>query len=690
MKHRLLILLILACCQMQAQTFAPIDPTNIDIVRDKWGVPHIYGKTDAEAAYGLAWANAEDAYEVMQELLIMGKGKSGIHQGKSGAEIDFFRHVIQAEAIVKQELPNMPDDFLKYIDGYVQGANAYAAKFPEEVAVKNLFPITINDALVSYVVAMSAMTDASGALSSIYNGSVEKDTVMGLGSNAFAASSSKTIDGETYLCINPHLQMIGAFSFYEAHINSEEGLNVHGALFPGGTSVFMGANEHLGWGMTWNHFERGDTYKLKMHPKKKLMYEYDGQWLKLEKKKIWLKVKLGKVVIPVPKTSYMSVMGPTVKVPKTDSYYAFRYPAFMDISAPLQWYKMDKATNYTEFKAALDLVGVSLFNLVYADKEDNILYASIGQVPLRSDALANAKVLNGSNSKNVWQRIRTFDELPQLKNPLSGYVYNTNNTPFLCTAPSYSIDKSLFPKHLDTRPGQNNRAEVMSHFFESHEKISFEQFQAIKFDNSYSRDAYVTQHLMPYLTMDFSAHPDIEDYLTKMANWDMVADSLDENAACFMVAMDKIFKAKGYGDKQFILGLDISEEDFITGVRQAKAWFLKYYGTIDVGLGEIFKAKKGEMVVTSPGYPDALAANYGKEKNGKYYLEYGDTYTQFVRFNKDGIVEMRTQVPFGNSYDPESPYYFNQAGLFRDQQTKKMTLNRNEIYENAVEIYHPL
>lgn len=178
-----------------AQSFPAINPENIDIIRDQWGVPHIFGKTDAEAAYGLAWANAEDAFEVMQDLLIVGKGKMGKFSGEEGAKVDFFRHVIQAEALVEEKKGELPLDFLQYLDGYAQGVNAYSVKFPDEVKLKGLFPVTVEDILVSYVVAMSAMTDASGAMERIYNGSLDEEPTIGLGSNAFAANYNKTADG---------------------------------------------------------------------------------------------------------------------------------------------------------------------------------------------------------------------------------------------------------------------------------------------------------------------------------------------------------------------------------------------------------------------------------------------------------------------------------------------------------------
>ena len=689
-KHLLILSSLFLFFVGNAQEFPKINPLNINIARDEWGVPHIFGNTDAEAAYGLAWTNAEDAFEEMQEILLVGKGMMGRYQGIEGAKADFFAHVIQADALVDRKISSLPQDFLKYLDGYAQGINRFAELNPELVKVKGTFPVEVRDILKSYVVIMSFLTEASGALDKIYNGKLD-EVKTGLGSNAFAVNSTKTTDGGTYLCVNPHLQMTGSFSFYEAHIASNEGLNMSGSLFLGGTSVYMGNNENLGWGMTWNYFDQGDIYKLKMHPKKKNTYEYDGQWKKLETKKTVLHVKIGKkLILPVPKKSYWSDLGPVIKSNvNKEEYYAFKFPSFYDVTAPLQWYRMNKAKNYDEFRDALDMMGIGMFNIVYADREDNIMYVSYGQVPLRNDSLVELEVIPGDKSENVWQRLHTFEELPHNINPDCGFVFNTNNTPFHSDCEIDEDYKLTCKVYTDRRPSDNNRSTRLSAMFDEYDKIDFELFQKMKYDNKYSKETYLVKKLAPLINATPSDYPDISDALTWIQAWDYEADSLDVSAAVLMVSIDHLFRAKGYGDKQFMAELKINDDELFTAVREAKAWLLQHYGTIEVPLGKIFKARKGEREVTSPGFPDALAANYGKRDGDKYVLEYGDTYTHFVKFDKNGVVEMRTAVPFGNSYHPEDDSYFSQAELFRTQTTKETSLDKARIMNEAVKIYHP-
>ncbi|MBP6732695.1 MAG: penicillin acylase family protein, partial [Chitinophagales bacterium] len=265
--------------------FAKIDPAAITIVRDSFGIPHIFAKTDAEVAYGLAWVNAEDAFHVTQDLICTSKGLMGRKDGIEGVKADFFVHAIGARKLVEERFDkDLSPEFLKYLDGFVQGINAYAAAHPEEVKVKKAFPMTVKDMLTGYVIIMSALTHAQDEIGDAVGGKFDSADIKfpehkqpTVGSNAFAFSNTKMVDGKTFLCINPHMKMEGQLSFYEAHLQSEEGLNMEGCMFQGSTSLAMGVNENLGWGMTWNHFDRLDVFKLKMNPKKKLQYEMDGK-----------------------------------------------------------------------------------------------------------------------------------------------------------------------------------------------------------------------------------------------------------------------------------------------------------------------------------------------------------------------------------------------------------------------------
>jgi acyl-homoserine-lactone acylase len=194
---------------------AAINPENISIARDSFGIPHIFGKTDAEVAYGLAWASAEDAFPILEDLYIFSKGMSGRARSIEGAKADYFVHAIRARKLVEANYHiHLSAEFRRYIDGYIQGLNAYAKAHRREVRLKGLFPLKPEDLITAYVAMMSFLSEAQNSIANAVSGkydSIERDFKSGVwaaaGSNGIALSSRKTSDGKTYLCINPHLAM---------------------------------------------------------------------------------------------------------------------------------------------------------------------------------------------------------------------------------------------------------------------------------------------------------------------------------------------------------------------------------------------------------------------------------------------------------------------------------------------------
>ena len=339
--------------EQKKSPYPKIDPAGIVIARDSFGTPHIFAKTDAEVAYGLAWANAEDAFDETQTLIYTAKGYMGRVQSIEGAKADFFVHAIGARKLVNERYDtDLTPEFKKYLNGFVQGLNAYAAAHPDQVKEARAFPVTEKDILTEYITIMSFLTGVPNYIGDVVGGKYDSTGVdfdfkkPTYGSNAYGVNGNKSTDGKTYLCINPHMEMNGALSFYECHLHSDEGLDMVGNMFQGGTSNAMGTNKHLGWSFTWNYFDQVDVYKLQMDPAHKLQYLVDGKSLKLEKRRVWLKVNWHGIVVPIPKMAYTSVYGITLKSSKSDNYYAIRFPANMSIKVGQELYQMAKSNNY--------------------------------------------------------------------------------------------------------------------------------------------------------------------------------------------------------------------------------------------------------------------------------------------------------------------------------------------------------
>lgn len=674
-------------------TYPQINPEKITIVRDTFGVAHIFGKTDAEVAYGFAWSNAENNFKTMQETLIIGKGLSGLYEGKKGAGKDFLNHALGIKEAVDKYSGSLTPVFLKYLDGYCQGINAYAESHKKEIILKGIFPVTSKDILSTYTLISCFLAHIDKPVKNIVDGKFDGETSP-VGSNAYAISPSKSTDGRTYLAINPHQPLEGPFSFHEAHLCSEEGLNIVGAYFPVGTSIFMGNNEHLGWGMTFNEYDLVDTYKLKMHPTKKLTYEFDGEWKELEERKIKLRLKLaGPLKITVTKTTYWSVYGATLLSKSKKDFYSIRTSANMSCGFAEQFYYANKATNFEEFYETLELQGFPRFNIVYADKEGNIFFIDNGRVPKRTGDYNWTGVIPGNTSKTLWKNIYKEEELPQIKNPACGYVFNMNNTPFNCTGSGNNLDSTnckKFPKAMGLKYTNSNRSIRFLELIGTKDKLDFDSFKNIKFDKTFSENSPIMRSIAGIFNLDPDKHPEIATEINYIKKWDKVATPNSIGVAYLAMSIEYIFKKYGYGYGNFFEGAKVDPSDFIPAITYARKHFLTHFGKTDVTLGELHKHVRGNKEYPLPGFPDVLAATYTRPfKNGRYTGFVGESYTHFVSFSKYGPEQIETLLPYGNSARPESNHYTDQMELFSNQKVKKMAFSTkiSEIFSERT--YHP-
>ncbi len=688
-----------------SQTAYPkINPEDVTIVRDSFGIPHIFGKTDAQVAYGLAWANAEDAFHVSQDLIYATKGFMGRKDGIDGVKADFFVHAIGARQLAETRYEtDLSPEFKKYLDGFCQGINAYAKAHPEDVRIPKAFSVTPKDMLAAYVTMMSFLNYAADPVGDAVRGKFDDIKVEfpkadnpPHGSNAIAFAPSLTQDGRTYLCINPHLRMEGQLSFYEASLHSEEGLNMEGAMFQGSTSLAMGVNDSLGWGMTWNHFDKLDVYRLKMHPKKKLLYEFDGQWVKLEKRPVWLKVNLskkGKFVLPVKRTTYWSKYGCTIKSGKKNEFYSIRFPGNMSIGAGEQLYRMNKAHNYAQFWDAINVHSICLFNIVYADKDNNIMYLQHGMLPDRKDQSFNwSGMLPGNTSKDLWTDLVPLKDMPHVFNPECGYVMNTNNSPHLATCEGANCPRVL-PAYDDERPGNNMRAERVLDYINATPKFSFEKFKEMKFDVTFPRTGKFVESLQPLFNLSAEKYPDLAEPIGILKSWNRSTDIHEYAPTLIGLVLLPLFDNHGCSDDCFISGLQTNEEEMAQLLRGACDTLRKYYGTVKVEWGTINRNIRGNKDLPMRGFPDMLSPSYPKRVKSfaglKYKADHGDTFTMLAAFDKNGVERLEALQPIGNSLRADSPHYNDQMELFSKQQTRVISLKKEDVMKRAEKVYHP-
>jgi acyl-homoserine-lactone acylase len=692
-----LILLIIGMSSAFSQT--TIDPKNIDIVRDEYGVPHIFAKTDAEVAYGLEWAIAEDDTANAQFMLAAMRGVLGKQQGIEGAKIDFAVQFLGVVDYVNEHYEeSIPDDVKRVLEGAAAGANAYYLAHPEVSWDKKLFPAKPQDFVTGYMLAMALMGGVQGTVEKMVDGRIQNDVPKaedGIGSNAYAMNSKKTADGNTYLAVNAHQPIEGLLSWYEAHLCSEEGWNIIGGLFHGSPTIFLGTNENLGWAHTTGNLDELDVFKLKMHPKKKLWYSIDGEWHKLEVKRAKLKVALGKngwFKIGVKKKFWVSKYGPTMK--NDHGFFSLRMPALMNIYPVVQWFRMNKAKNFKEFREALDIQGLSRQNITYADKNDTIYFISNGYIPKRANGYDWNRVVPGDTSLTLWDEFLPVDSFAQFLNPECGWVFNTNNSGFEATSKEENGKLEDYNPHIGYRNKYNNRSlrtyEIMEGDF-ADKKLTYDDFKALKLDHTYpQRMTYRGQFWMDELfTLDGAKYPEIADAIERIAAFDRSADTLDRNFPMLLMTIYELLDYNGKLRDEAAIDLDKRIAMYVDCITKAKAKMIQHFGTIDIALRELQVIERGGKTVAVAGGPDAIRAVFGQfMEDGRNRMVAGDGYFQLVQFTDDGPI-IESASPFGASSFPDSPHYRDQMSPFGKEQMKTMSLDKETVYKNAKRIYHP-
>ena len=684
MKNFLLTLLVLLS---SLSSYSQINPDHIEIIRDNYGVPHIYAPTDAEVAYGFAWAQAEDHFKLIQEAYLAGNGLLGKRIGLKAAGADFLTQLIQSEEIVNELYGTLDKKFITLTEAFAAGLNAYAKKHPKEILEKKLFPLTVKKLLRYTQLQLFISNGADKLVRGIINNSlswpykIEEDSK---GSNLIAVSRNRTGSDETFLAINTHQPLEGPTSWYEAHLVSEEGTNIIGAAFPGTPCILTGANEYLGWTHTVNYPDKADVYALEMHPKKKNVYMVDGKPYALEKFKAKLTLKFLGINISVKKKFYKSIYGPTLK--NKTGFYAVRTPSTTNITAIEQWWKMNKATNFSEFYEALEMKALPGYNIGYADRNDTIFYISNGKIPIRAKGYDWTDVVPGNTRETLWDSYYDIKDLPQVVKPKSGFVYNANHSPFKSSSEADNPIAENFAKEMNFETYDNNRSTRLLQLLEEEEQIDYKRFKRIKYDHQLPTPLqYNYMDLNPLFDMKVEDYPEVSTLLTDIQNWDRITNPASYGAGAYASLYYQLTPF------YYQLGKDrvFTKESLYEALKITKTHLKTYFNTERIQLGEFQKLVRGNKELPIFGLPDVVTAMKGEPyKDGKVKITHGESYIGLVRFTPNKTY-YESVISFGNSRRPESPHYTDQMELYSNFETKTMSFDRSDVMKTAKRVYAP-
>ncbi|QGN55320.1 penicillin acylase family protein [Novosphingobium sp. Gsoil 351] len=695
---------------------------SVQITRDEFGVPHVHGKSDPDVAFGIAFAHAEDDFATLQDVAAMTRGRYGAIAGVNGAKVDFAFHLLDARGTVRRRYAALPADTRALLDAYAAGLNTYAAKHPAEIKLARLFPLNGRDIATGFALRQPfffGLDNVIGALvgdtplgadngpaldgkplpdyehggGSLIPAAVDpiarpgplpigEDAALA-GSNAFAVAPSRSGDGVTRLVSNAHQPYRGGVAWYEIVVESDNGWHMAGALFPGMPFLALGHNEALGWTNTVNRPDLIDTYKLVLDGDGS-HYRLDGKWQPLEKLRVWLPVRFGPLVLPVPKTVWRSIHGPVIV--NREGAFAIRYAAIDSIANIADYYHLNKARNFAEWQALMAKHPLPSTNFIYADRAGNIAYLYNAAFPVRRPGFDWRRTLPGDRSDLIWHETVRSEQVPHYLNPASGFLYNANNTPFRAAGKGHDLDPAQTSPLLGVELDETNRSRRAGRLMDATNPIGRRDLHAIKYDTGYERTAEVAWMLDGIARLDVRNDPVLSKAQALIGGWDLRADGRNPGDALAVMVLKDAMKTS----YQHTVPPDPRAQ-----LEWASSHLMKYFGRLDPPLGRVERLRQGpgkyriDLPLDGGGDTLRAATSWNVDpKDGRLLIKHGDSFVMFIEWPQDGKVTSRSVQPFGAATTrPDSPHFTDQAPLFAAHRLKPVHFFAADVTAHAVRRY---
>ena len=693
---------------------------HVIIIRDNWGIPHIYGKTDADAVFGLMYAQCEDDFKRVEMNYIEKLGRIAEVKGEAELYNDLLIRMIIDSADAIADYKKAPDWLKKLMNAFADGINYYLYKNPGThpallTRFKPWYPLLWTDGSIGAInTAGISVTELKNFYAAEQAVSVfrEKEDVPLTGSNGFAFSPKITESGNAILYINPHV------TFYfrpEVHVVSEEGLNVYGAVTWGQFFVYQGFNEHCGWMHTSSDVDAADTYIEKLSKKNNgWVYEYDHKQKPVMGKKILLRFRSGDAIQTKTINALFTHHGP-IMAKRNGEYLSVRADNRI-MNGLIQCWERNKTRSFEDFKKTLDLQGNISNNTVYADAEGNIAYWHGNRIPVRDTTYDWSKAVDGTTSATEWKGLHLIDETVHCINPANGWLQNCNSTPFT-VAGSNSPSKKDYPAYM-APDGENfrgiNAVRVLS------EETSYNIDKVIK--AGYDTRVAAFEVLVPALVKAFEKtilYPDtLYAYLigpvSVLKNWNY---KCGENSIATTLAIewgqrllpaikrikvpdgeisDEVTKTRQFAataaPQELIAPLltTINDLDEKFDRWQVPWGKLNRFQRISSDIDNKFDDSKNSIPVGFVSSTWGMLPSYtSKTFPGtlKRYGVNGNSFVCVVEFGKK--IKARSLLAGGQSGNENSKHFFDQGLMYSKGQFKEVLFYKEDVRKHTEKKYHP-
>ncbi len=666
---------------------APTLAKNVTIIRDKFGVPHVFGPTNASVVFGATYARAEDEFHYMEQAYIKLLGQTASVSGSDWLPWDIFLRKLEIEKHSRQEYLDAPEEIKALCDAFAEGMN-YFLKTRPDIKPKLITQFEPWHALVGYRLFHVSGIDGK-TQKQIGQPNILAAFSGYLASTMWAIGPSKSASGHPMLFINPHIPLDAP---YEMSLHSDEGLNVSGQLAYGiGILPISGHNGDMGWSITANDPDINDVYEEKFVDNASGLYQYGNQILETTKWTENIAVAAPDGMTHQEHVFEKSRHGPLFDGPE-GKRLALRVAKLSKGGVLEQFFNMSKARNLPEFKRAIAPMNLTYNNLIYAGQDGHIFYVYGGAIPVRNSKFDWSKPVDGSNPETDWRGFFSLEELPQVEDPASGYLQNSNSAPFFTTHGSNPV-KSDYPAYIFGSDRDTAIAKRSRQLITAEEKITLGQLSQFAFDT------YLPTALADVMKLNAEwaqsppdgkkAEPELKEALNILNNWDKRAGTDSIGAALYVT----MFHIRG----------DDSAYPTINRLRKATALLEKYHGDWRVPYGHFNRLRRPEPDgetneplsqhdLPSPGTPFYMGAimtfnTQSEDGSGKGYGSHGHSYVSVVEFSPK--VKARSVMAYGQSRDPQSVHYFDQAGLYVRQKLKPAWFDAKDIKKSAIKSYRP-
>ena len=646
--------------------------TTID--RDTYGIPHISGATEADAAFGFGFAQAQDHLDLMLRNYMEATGHLAEIDGEAAIETDVRTRLWRTAEQAATAYPQLDPLTRTYLDAFVAGINQYMEEHPDDVP-SWAHRVTPDDILALYRLLHIRLNE--WIMPELAEG-----TVAGM-SNQWAVAPKKTATGVTICAMDPHVPWNSIFRMYEAHLSSNDGLNVYGGATLGLPTIILGHTGRHAWSLTINRCDISDRYIEQLDPQDNRQYKYQDDWRRVEEWETVIRVKTTGGFREERRMLAWTHHGPIVDV-SGDTAYAIRMSAYEIVDPISPFLGMARANTLSAFKTALITIDIPMFNIVYGDVDGSLYYVYNERCPARSQDYDWRQPVPGWLHRTEWQMYLPFTHLPQIENPPSGFLQNCNNAPWYVTAGA-DIRQADYPPYAASGE-MTGRGQRMFMWLLEHDRITVEEAFEIVTDE-YNLTA---EELKPKLLQSYEDLKDTVDdpdgYLAQavgiLRTWDNVGSVESHGMSIF--ALWKIH----YDDllQTQTRGPDSKDQTslMVDALRQTADYMIEHYNRIEVPWGDIHVLKRGARTYpvggSSPGTESLRTVRGGLDDEGKMIVDYGSAFTMVLELGND--VRAWSLVPFGSSERPDSPHYDDQAVLWTEKRLKRAWFTREEIEEN--------